>query len=120
MFTVKSRDVFVPSPKEGVGTVASCFAASAGGDLLSIHGYISRSDTLEEGYIRYSSDNGRSWSPPRAWPAGCAADCFVGRFTFSFIPLCKELLLFAESAPFRLAGALSDAVKRSALCIGCA
>lgn len=60
-----SRQVFVPSPGPGIGVLgASYYTRPTGGDLISLHQLISRSDTIDVAYVRHSSDNGRTWSAP--------------------------------------------------------
>lgn len=59
------RAVFVPSPGPGVGVWAcSYYVRASGTDLLSVNTFIRRSDTVEDEILRYSSDNGRTWSSP--------------------------------------------------------
>ena len=60
-----TRQIFLPSPKPGTGVLAaSYYTRATGGEMLSLHQLISRSDTIDVAYVRYSSDNGRTWSPP--------------------------------------------------------
>lgn len=57
--------MFVPSPSPGVGVHgASYYTRRAGTDLVSVHSHISRSDTLDVAFHRFSTDNGRTWSAP--------------------------------------------------------
>ena len=57
------REIFVPSPRAGATALASSFyTRRSGTDLLSIHEIFSRSDTVDVAYIRYSPDNGRTWT----------------------------------------------------------
>ena len=57
------RDVFLKSPKAGVTVLAaSYYTRTTGLDLFSRHHYMSRSDTADGAFVRFSSDNGRSWS----------------------------------------------------------
>ena len=64
-----SVETFVPSPAPGVGVFASSYYARRhGGELVSVHSHISRSDTADVAFIRRSGDNGRTWSAPEAWP----------------------------------------------------
>ena len=63
-------------------------------DLISIHELMSRSDTADVDYFRYSSDNGRTWTPGEEMPTlsqrpqgklrramrGAVLDPFTGRF----------------------------------------
>lgn len=64
-----TRQVFVASPGPGVGVLASSYYThSTGGDLISLHQLIRRSDTIDVAYVRYSSDNGRTWSAPEERP----------------------------------------------------
>lgn len=76
---VRSREVFLPSPGKGVGILASTFESSRDGGLVSLHSTISRSDTLNVAYRRHSTDNGRTWSEPVAWPTKFKAPGGTGR-----------------------------------------
>lgn len=68
-FRVLSRELFAPSPRSGTGALAaSYYTRPSGGDLASVQYYISRSDTLDDGVLRLSGDNGRSWGPCQPWP----------------------------------------------------
>jgi hypothetical protein len=65
---VLSQDVFIPSPKPGVATMGASYYTTAGkSDLISVHKYMSRSDTVDVAYVRQSDDNGRSWSDASEW-----------------------------------------------------
>lgn len=65
---VTAREVFVPSPGPGVGVMGgSYYTEKTGGRLISIHSLTSRSDTVDEAFVRSSEDNGRSWSTPTPW-----------------------------------------------------
>ncbi len=65
---VISREVFVPSPGPGVAAHGvSYYTTLDGGNLISIHGYMSRSDTTDVAFIRHSEDNGRTWGEPVEW-----------------------------------------------------
>ena len=67
--TVLSTEVFIPSPKKGVAASgASYYTTLTGGNLVSIHGYMSRSDTVDASFVRYSSDNGHTWGETIEWP----------------------------------------------------
>ena len=62
---VVSRQTIVPSPAPGVGVYeGSFYARHEGLDLISVAQYTTRSDTVDGGIRRYSSDIGRSWSEP--------------------------------------------------------
>jgi len=62
---VVSREVFVFSPGPGIATHgASFYTTLKGGKLIGFHGYTSRSDTCDRGFICHSEDNGRTWSEP--------------------------------------------------------
>lgn len=65
---VVARDVFVPSPREGVGVMGGCYATTPDGQtLMSYHSYTSRSDTVDVAYVRRSEDGGQTWSEPEEW-----------------------------------------------------
>ena len=66
---VVSRNIFMPSPEPGVAAGgASYYTARTGNKLMSIHNYTSRSDTVDIAFVRFSEDNGRSWSDTIEWP----------------------------------------------------
>ena len=63
------REIFVPSPQPGSSVNATSFyTRKTGMDLLSTHEIVKRSDTVEVAYIRYSSDNGRTWEDGEEFP----------------------------------------------------
>jgi len=56
------REVFLASPRAGTAVLASSFyARPTGGELISLHQLISRSDTVDVAFLRRSEDNGRTW-----------------------------------------------------------
>lgn len=58
-----SREVFLRSPRAGVTVLAASFyTRPSGGELLSLHQLMSRSDTVDVAFMRTSPDNGRTWS----------------------------------------------------------
>jgi hypothetical protein len=77
---VLAREVFVPSPRPGVAVLASSYHARRdGGDLISIHGHMSRSDTVDVAYVRRSEDNGRTWGETTEFPTRFEARGGTGR-----------------------------------------
>jgi hypothetical protein len=59
------REIFVPSPGEGVAVMAFAFYVKpGGGEMVSIEERWSRSDTIDIAYVRRSRDHGRSWADP--------------------------------------------------------
>ena len=75
-----SREVFVASPKPGVGVSGASYYTTTNSDrLISIHGYTSRSDTMDVAFVRLSNDGGRTWSEPTVWPTKFDAACGTGR-----------------------------------------
>ncbi len=89
------REVFLPAPREGASVLASTFYTQRMGlDLVSIHTVMSRSDTSDVAYFRYSQDNGRTWVNGGEFPTfgvrpqgklrrfvlGCVVDPVTGRF----------------------------------------
>ncbi len=77
---VIARDIFVKSPAPGVAVhAATACAARAGAHLMSIHTCTSRSDTCDAASIRFSRDNGRTWSAPRSWPTRFTDPAGTGR-----------------------------------------
>ncbi|MFI5357614.1 MAG: sialidase family protein [Opitutales bacterium] len=58
------REVFLAPPRPDVSVVAStCYSRRRGLDLISTHELMSRSDTADIAFCRYSSDHGRTWAP---------------------------------------------------------
>ena len=67
---VMSREIFVPSPRPGVGVMGGSYhTALDGRQVMSIHSLTSRSDTVDIAFVRRSEDGGRTWSDPVEWPA---------------------------------------------------
>jgi len=59
------RERFVASPKPGVAVLASAYYTRPTGlDLISMHQWMSRSDTTDVAFIRISPDHGATWSAP--------------------------------------------------------
>jgi len=59
------KAVFVATPRPGVRMVAHAFyVRPAGVDMIGLHAEETRSDKFDVVFQRYSSDNGRTWSPP--------------------------------------------------------
>lgn len=60
------RERFLVSPAIGthIGG-AAVYTRPEGGDMLSVHGLSTRSDTTDVQYERFSEDHGRTWSEPR-------------------------------------------------------
>ena len=89
------REVFLRPPRPGTAVIAStCYTRRQGLDVISVHEIFSRSDTTDVAYLRYSKDNGRTWTPGEEIPTlenrpqgklrramrGCILDPFTGRF----------------------------------------
>ncbi|MCZ2149129.1 MAG: glycoside hydrolase [Bryobacterales bacterium] len=65
------RRVFLPSPGKGTAVMAyAYYTKPTGGGMISVEQRLSRSDTIDISYYRKSSDNGRTWSQPKAVPTG--------------------------------------------------
>ncbi len=63
-----STDVFISSPKQGTAVFgASYYTKLEGSDLMSVHRYTSRSDTVDVAFVRLSPDNGESWGDTVEW-----------------------------------------------------
>lgn len=78
--TVLSIETFLPSPAPGVAAHGgSYYTTPSGGQLMSIHTLMSRSDTADVGYIRWSDDNGRTWSEAEEWPTKYEHPAGTGR-----------------------------------------
>jgi BNR repeat-containing family member/BNR repeat-like domain len=59
-------EVFMKSPRPGVRINAhSYYSRKTGLDLVSLHTEQTKSDSCDSGLMRFSKDNGRSWSQPR-------------------------------------------------------
>ncbi|MHB9105476.1 MAG: sialidase family protein [Armatimonadota bacterium] len=66
---VLAVETFLPSPAPSVAAHgASYYTMPVGGRVMSIHTLMSRSDTADVGYIRWSDDNGRTWGETVEWP----------------------------------------------------
>ena len=64
-------EVFLRSPAPGTAVIAQAYYTGAsGGAMMSIEQRLSRSDTVDVAYYRYSKDNGISWSAPYEQPTG--------------------------------------------------
>lgn len=89
------REVFIASPRAGVAVLAaSYYTRPNGGELLSLHQFMSRSDTVDVAFLRTSRDHGRTWSEATEVPTlevrsggkfrralrGGVADAKTGRF----------------------------------------
>ena len=60
-----SREVFMPSPQKGTAVHATTYYTRRDTlDLVCMHGYETRSDTCDVSFIRFSTDNGRTWGEP--------------------------------------------------------
>ncbi len=63
------RELLLASPRAGVAVLAASYSARpAGGELISLHQFMSRSDTVDVAFLRTSPDHGRTWSAPVAVP----------------------------------------------------
>lgn len=77
---VLSQNVFFPSPNPGVATLgASYYTSTKGANIMSVHKYTSRSDTVDVAYVRFSQDNGNSWSDTTKWATRFEHPNGVGR-----------------------------------------
>jgi len=66
--TVVDRRVIAPSPGPGIAAKCAVYAADIDGKtLLRLDEQVSRSDTVDVAYLRWSEDDGRTWSEPREW-----------------------------------------------------
>lgn len=60
------HEVFLPSPGKGTAVMAYAYYTTAHtGDMMSVEQRLSRSDTVDVAYYRYSKDYGRKWSEPQ-------------------------------------------------------
>lgn len=64
---VISSDVFIRSKGQGNVYAQSFYTGKSGLDLISFHAYETISDVLNISFVRYSQDNGRTWSEPVEW-----------------------------------------------------
>ena len=63
------REIFIPAPHPGAALLASSFYTRPTGlDLLSIQEILTRSDTVDVADLRYSNDNGRTWTKGEQFP----------------------------------------------------
>ncbi len=68
-FELLEKTIFLKTPKSGVRTNARTYYASTEGlNLVSVHSLLSRSDTTDAAFVRFSPDNGQSWSEPTNLP----------------------------------------------------
>ena len=75
---VVDRSVFLSTPASNIAVLgATNYIHSDGDELLSMHKHMSRSDTADVGYKRWSTDGGKTWSEPVVWP--CAFDAEGGQ-----------------------------------------
>src|SRR5260370_39593064 len=66
-----SREVFRRSPAKGVAVMADAYYTQrSGGAMVSIGHRVSRSDTVDAAYYRYTKDYGRPSGPPVAKSTG--------------------------------------------------
>ena len=57
------RELFMPSPKPGTAVLANTYyTRPKGSELISMHELMSRSDTTDVAFFRFSKDNGRTWT----------------------------------------------------------
>lgn len=60
------RELFLKSPGPGTGVGGSSYYTRRDGlELLGRHRYSTRSDTSDHAFLRFSPDNGRTWTEPR-------------------------------------------------------
>ena len=63
------RERFLASPRAGVAVLAASYSTRpGGGELISLHQFMSRSDTVDVAFLRTSRDHGRTWSEPTEVP----------------------------------------------------
>ncbi len=63
------REVFLASPRPGAAVLAATYyTRPAGGELISLHQVMSRSDTVDVAFLRRSVDHGRTWSEATELP----------------------------------------------------
>ena len=80
---VVTRESYVPSPGPGQGVMGGSFYTRNDGlQLMSVHVITQRSDTVEVALIRYSDDNGLTWSDATEWPMRFDAPGGSGRRHF--------------------------------------
>src|SRR4051812_25595210 len=58
-----TREIYIPSPKPGASPVVGVQYLGKGLRRREILGYQSKSDLAEKLEVRFSEDNGRTWSP---------------------------------------------------------
>jgi hypothetical protein len=58
------REVFLAAPRPGTAVLASAYyTRPTGVEMISLHQWMSRSDTTDVAYIRLSADHGATWTP---------------------------------------------------------
>lgn len=58
-----TRSLLVPAPPgRAIMRVETCYLKPAGGDLIQEYSELEASDTFGANFVRFSSDNGKSWS----------------------------------------------------------
>lgn len=89
-----SSDCFMRSPKPGALMQSNVFPTSLRKpSLINFFGYLLRSDTVHATSVRWSDDNGQSWSPAAAWlPSQRLADpdCSTVRRHYRNIYVCPQ------------------------------
>lgn len=58
------KRVIMKKPEERTGVYCFIFDTSADGKMMKFYSHIKRSDTTEISYVRFSDDNGATWSEP--------------------------------------------------------
>lgn len=77
---VISQKIFIPSPEPGIAIhAASYYTTLTGKNLMSVHGYINRSDTVNVAFLRFSDDNGKTWGNEIKWPTEFRHPAGTGR-----------------------------------------
>lgn len=73
--TLKSKEVFVESPRPGVNISGfAAYTAPVGVNMVSWYGEETRSDVCDIAYRRFSTDSGKTWSAPESVATGRKVD----------------------------------------------
>ena len=67
-------------PEERTGVYSFIFETDDVGTLMMFYSYIARSDTTEISYVKFSKDEGRTWSEPKTIVTGRKTDTGTERY----------------------------------------
>ena len=91
------KQLIAKRPEERTGVYCFIFNTPEKDGLMKIYSYIKRSDTSEISYIQFSSDNGKTWTAPKAVITGKETAAGTERYNFSHLLLDesrKRMIIF--------------------------